>query len=49
MEDIDNLTNILHDVDLVEAHGTKGTQILPPPQLLGYLNESEDSTYDLLT
>ena len=37
----------LHDGDLVEGQGTQGTQILPPPQLLGYLDESEDSTYVL--
>ena len=48
MEDTDKPIHILYDVDLVEGQGTQGTQILPPPQLLGYLDESEDSTYVLL-
>ena len=42
----DKPIHILHDVYLVEV---QGTQILPPPQLLGYLYESEDSTSVLLT
>ena len=45
--DTDKMTHRLHDMDLVEGQGTQGTQILPPPQLLGYLDESEDSTYVL--
>ena len=34
----------LHNMDLLEGQGTWGTQRLPPTQLLGYLDESEDST-----
>ena len=45
----DNLKYRLHDVDLVEGQGTQGTQILPHPQLIGYINDSEDSTYSFLT
>ena len=40
----EKLIHRLHDVDLVESQGTQGTRILPPPELLGYLDESEDST-----
>ena len=44
MEDTDKPIHILYDVDLVEGQGTQGTHILTPTQLLGYINESEDST-----
>ena len=32
----------LYNVDFLEGQGTQGTQRLPPPQLLGYLEKSED-------
>ena len=34
----------LHHMDIVKVQGTHETWILPPPQLLGYLDESEEST-----
>ena len=46
--DIDKPTDKIHDVDLLEDQGTQGTCRLPPPQLLGYLDESEDLNSVLL-
>ena len=40
----DKPIHMLHYVDLVELQETQGTYILPPTQLLGYLDESKDST-----
>ena len=47
-EDTEKPIQRLHDVDLVERTGTQGNRILPPAQLLGYIDDLEDSTYALL-
>ena len=39
----------LHDVDLVEVQGTQGTLVLPLPQSVVYINESEELVYVFLT
>ena len=42
--DTEKPIHILHDVDTFEGQGIWVTQILPLPQLLGYIDESEDPT-----
>ena len=42
--DTEKLIYRINNVDIVEGQINWGTRILPPPQLIGYLNESEYST-----
>ena len=44
----EKLIDIIQYVYLVEGQGTRGTLILPPTQLPGYIEESEDSTFVLI-
>ena len=46
-EETNKPINRLHNVDLFEGKGTQVTCILPPPELSGYLDGSDDSTYVL--
>ena len=47
MAETDKPTDIIHDVAILEGQGTLVARILTPPRLLGYLYESEYSTYTL--
>ena len=47
-EETDKPMNRLYDVDLLEGQGNQGTWILLPPQLLGYIYDSEDSNHVLM-
>ena len=47
-EETDKLTDIHYYVDYFEVQGTKGTQRLSNPQLLGYIDESEYSAYEYI-